>query len=68
MKSISRKKGEEGEEKYPKALIMPLLKDESVKKAIRTSVSAAEVIEVVSPARDMANQALSAPYVAQKRQ
>eukprot|EP00957_Ditylum_brightwellii_P009005 680968-Ditylum_brightwellii.AAC.1 len=68
MKSISKKKGEEGEAKYPNALIMPLFKDKEVKKDIRASVSASEVIYVVSSARDTVNQALSALYVGAKRQ
>eukprot|EP00957_Ditylum_brightwellii_P164640 12535303-Ditylum_brightwellii.AAC.1 len=68
MKSISRKKGGEGEAKYPNALIMSLFKDEDIKKTIRASVSAADVIELVLPARDTVNQALSAPYVAPRRQ
>eukprot|EP00957_Ditylum_brightwellii_P023460 1770600-Ditylum_brightwellii.AAC.1 len=68
MKSISKKKGEVGGAKYPKVLIMSLFEDEDVKKAIRASVSVAEVIELVLPAKDMVSQALSAPYVAPKRQ
>eukprot|EP00957_Ditylum_brightwellii_P173341 13197699-Ditylum_brightwellii.AAC.1 len=47
---------------------MYLFKDEDLKKAIRAYVSAAEVIELVSPAKDMVSQALNAPYVAPKRQ
>eukprot|EP00957_Ditylum_brightwellii_P038307 2896085-Ditylum_brightwellii.AAC.1 len=68
MTSISKKKGEEGESRSPKALIMSLFEDEDVKKAIMASVSAAEVIDAVSPARDTVNQSLSTPYVAAKRQ
>eukprot|EP00957_Ditylum_brightwellii_P076246 5795935-Ditylum_brightwellii.AAC.2 len=68
MKSIFKKKGEDEELKSSKALIMSIFKDEDAKKAIRASVSAAEVIDVVSPARDTVNQALSVPYVAPKRQ
>eukprot|EP00957_Ditylum_brightwellii_P023257 1754838-Ditylum_brightwellii.AAC.1 len=52
MKSISKKKEEEGEAKYPKALIMSLFEDEDVKKAIRVFVSAAGVVDVVSTVRD----------------
>eukprot|EP00957_Ditylum_brightwellii_P062897 4772510-Ditylum_brightwellii.AAC.1 len=68
MKSISRKKEEVGEANLPKALIMSLFKDEDIKKAIKASLSAAKVIEIVLPAKDMVNQALSLPYVAQKWQ
>eukprot|EP00957_Ditylum_brightwellii_P103547 7889307-Ditylum_brightwellii.AAC.2 len=68
MKSIFRKKEGEGEAKYPKALTVSLFEDEDIKKAIRTSVSAAEVIDLVLPVRDMVSKALSAPYVAPKRQ
>eukprot|EP00957_Ditylum_brightwellii_P111031 8467494-Ditylum_brightwellii.AAC.1 len=68
MKSNSKKKGEEGEAKYPKALIISLFKDKDVKKAIRASISIAEVIKLVFPAKDTVNQTLSAPYVAPKRQ
>eukprot|EP00957_Ditylum_brightwellii_P196224 14951258-Ditylum_brightwellii.AAC.1 len=68
MQSIIKKKGEEGEAKYPKALIMSLFEDEDMKKAIRASLSAAEVIDVVSPARETVNQAINTPSVAAKRQ
>eukprot|EP00957_Ditylum_brightwellii_P064517 4896029-Ditylum_brightwellii.AAC.1 len=47
---------------------MSLFKEEGIKKAIRALVSAAEVIEIVSPARNTVKQALSTPYVAPKRQ
>eukprot|EP00957_Ditylum_brightwellii_P054417 4122856-Ditylum_brightwellii.AAC.1 len=52
MKAISKKKRDVGEVNLPKALIMSLFEDKDVKKAIRASVPAAEVIEVVSPAKD----------------
>eukprot|EP00957_Ditylum_brightwellii_P147459 11228534-Ditylum_brightwellii.AAC.1 len=65
MKSISKKKGEAGAATLPKALITSLFKDEDVKKATRSSVSVAEVIEIVLPAKETATQALSMPYVAQ---
>eukprot|EP00957_Ditylum_brightwellii_P180863 13779101-Ditylum_brightwellii.AAC.1 len=47
---------------------MSLFKDEDVKKAIRASVSPAEVIEAVSPEKDTVKHALSVLYVASKRQ
>eukprot|EP00957_Ditylum_brightwellii_P072338 5498203-Ditylum_brightwellii.AAC.3 len=68
MKSISKKKGEVEEANLPKTLIMSLFEDEDVKKAIRASVSVAEVIEIVLPAKDKVTQALSVPYVAPKKQ
>eukprot|EP00957_Ditylum_brightwellii_P052463 3978834-Ditylum_brightwellii.AAC.1 len=68
MKSISKKKGEAEAVKLSKALIMSLFEDEVVKKGIRASVSVAEMIEIVSPAKETITQALSTPYVAQKRQ
>eukprot|EP00957_Ditylum_brightwellii_P118333 9025164-Ditylum_brightwellii.AAC.1 len=68
MKSISKKRGEVGKLDLSKALNLSPFEDEDVKKAIRASVSAAEVIEIGLPAKDMVNQALSAPYVAQQRQ
>eukprot|EP00957_Ditylum_brightwellii_P123665 9427917-Ditylum_brightwellii.AAC.1 len=68
MKAISKKKGEVGEVNLPKDLIMSLFKDENVKKAIRVSVSTAEIIEIVSPAKDKVTQVLSTPYMAPKKQ
>eukprot|EP00957_Ditylum_brightwellii_P100744 7678439-Ditylum_brightwellii.AAC.2 len=68
MKAISKKKREEVEGNSPKAYIMSLFKDKDLKKAIRAYVSSAEVINVVSPAKDAVKQALSVPYVAPKRQ
>eukprot|EP00957_Ditylum_brightwellii_P154104 11728291-Ditylum_brightwellii.AAC.1 len=59
-------KGEVGEVNLPKALIMSLIKDEDVKKAIRASVSSVEVAAKVLPSKDAVSQALSAPYVAPK--
>eukprot|EP00957_Ditylum_brightwellii_P050017 3791610-Ditylum_brightwellii.AAC.1 len=46
---------------------MSLFKDEDVKKAIRASVFAAEVIEIVLPAKDKVTQALSVHYVVPKK-
>eukprot|EP00957_Ditylum_brightwellii_P157732 12005755-Ditylum_brightwellii.AAC.1 len=46
---------------------MPLFKDEDVKKAIRASVSLAEVEVKESPPKDAVSQALSALYVASKK-
>eukprot|EP00957_Ditylum_brightwellii_P139742 10649182-Ditylum_brightwellii.AAC.1 len=66
-KASSKKKGEVGEVNLPKALIMPLFKDEDVKKAIRTSVSSVEVAVKVLPPKDTVSEALSAPYVAPKK-
>eukprot|EP00957_Ditylum_brightwellii_P046271 3510886-Ditylum_brightwellii.AAC.1 len=68
MKAISKKKGEVGEVNLPKALIMSLFQDEDVKKAIRASVSSVEVDVKVSTPKDRVSQALSAPYVAPKKQ
>eukprot|EP00957_Ditylum_brightwellii_P027187 2054726-Ditylum_brightwellii.AAC.1 len=68
MKFISKKERKVGEVNLPKALIMPLFEDEGVKKAIRASVSVAEVIEIVSSAKDKVTQSFSTPYVAQKWQ
>eukprot|EP00957_Ditylum_brightwellii_P114274 8712924-Ditylum_brightwellii.AAC.1 len=67
MKSISKKKGKVGEVNLPKALIMSLFEDEDIKRAIRASVSASEVIEIVLPAKDSVTQALSTTYVAPKK-
>eukprot|EP00957_Ditylum_brightwellii_P151945 11570586-Ditylum_brightwellii.AAC.1 len=67
MKSITKKKGEVGEVNLPKALTMSLFEDEDIKKAIRASVSAAEEIEIVLPAKDKVTQALSVLYVAPKK-
>eukprot|EP00957_Ditylum_brightwellii_P132607 10112560-Ditylum_brightwellii.AAC.1 len=61
------KKGEVGEVNLPNALIMPLFKDEDVKKAIRDSVSSVEVTVKVLPPKDAVTQALSMPYVAPKK-
>eukprot|EP00957_Ditylum_brightwellii_P050103 3798182-Ditylum_brightwellii.AAC.1 len=47
---------------------MSLFKNKDVKKAIRASVSLAEVIENGSPAKEAAKPGGSAPYVAPKRQ
>jgi len=66
MRSISKHKGEVGEVTLPKALIMSLFKDEDVKKAIRASVSSAEVVTVPST-KEVVSKALSAPYVAPKK-
>eukprot|EP00957_Ditylum_brightwellii_P098307 7490323-Ditylum_brightwellii.AAC.1 len=67
MKTISKKKGEEGEVNLPKTLIMSFFKDEDVKKAIRASVSSVEVaVKVLSP-NDIVTEALSRPYVAPKK-
>eukprot|EP00957_Ditylum_brightwellii_P170974 13014935-Ditylum_brightwellii.AAC.1 len=67
MKSISKKKGEAGEVNLPKALIASLFKDEDVKKAIRSSVSVAEVAVKELPPNNKVTQALSMPYVAPKK-
>jgi len=66
MRSISKHKGEVGEVTLPKALIMSLFQDEDVKKAIRASVSSAEVV-TVPLSRESVSRALSAPYVAPKK-
>eukprot|EP00957_Ditylum_brightwellii_P046634 3539222-Ditylum_brightwellii.AAC.1 len=68
MKFISKKKVEVGEVNLPKALIMSLFEDEDVKEVIRASMSVADVKKIVLPAKDKVTQALSAPYVAQKKQ
>ena len=66
MRSISKHKGEVGEVTLPKALIMSLLQDKDVKKAIRVSVSSAEV--VIEPlSKEAVSKKLSAPYVAPKK-
>eukprot|EP00957_Ditylum_brightwellii_P007315 555636-Ditylum_brightwellii.AAC.1 len=67
MKTISKKKGELGEVNLPKTLIMSLIKDEDVKKVIRTSVTAVGVTVKVLPSKDIVTQALSTPYVALKK-
>ena len=67
MKAISKKKGGVGEVNLPKILIMSIFEDKDVKKAIRASVSSVEVAVKVSPPKEAASQALSAPYVAPKK-
>eukprot|EP00957_Ditylum_brightwellii_P100524 7663106-Ditylum_brightwellii.AAC.1 len=61
MKFLSKRKGGDAKEDSFKAYIMSLFKGEDVKKAIRASVSSAEVIDVGSPAKNVAKQAGSAP-------
>eukprot|EP00957_Ditylum_brightwellii_P116787 8907741-Ditylum_brightwellii.AAC.1 len=46
---------------------MSLFEDEDVKKAIRASVSATEVVEIISPAKDVVTQALNVPYATPKK-
>eukprot|EP00957_Ditylum_brightwellii_P038659 2922444-Ditylum_brightwellii.AAC.1 len=67
MKAISKQKGKVGEVNLPKSLIMSLLNDEDVKKAIRASVSSIEVDVKILPPKDAVSQALIAPYVAPKK-
>ena len=66
MRSISKHKGEVGEVTLPKALIMSLFQDEDVKKAIRASVSSAEVV-IEPSSKEAVSKALSAPYEAPKK-
>jgi hypothetical protein len=66
MRSISKHKGEVGEVTLPKALIMSLFQDKDVKKAIRASVSSAEVV-IEPSSKEAVSKALSAPYVAPKK-
>eukprot|EP00957_Ditylum_brightwellii_P158485 12063483-Ditylum_brightwellii.AAC.1 len=67
MKTISKKKGEVGEVTLPKALIMFLIKDEAVKKAIGASVTSVKVAVKVLLPKEVVTQALSVPYVAPKK-
>eukprot|EP00957_Ditylum_brightwellii_P065172 4943113-Ditylum_brightwellii.AAC.1 len=67
MKTISKERGGVGEVNLPKALIMFIIEDEDVKKAIRASVSSVEVTIKVLPPKDAVTQALSAPCVAPKK-
>eukprot|EP00957_Ditylum_brightwellii_P171650 13068242-Ditylum_brightwellii.AAC.1 len=67
VKFLSKKKWGDTEEYFSKAYVMSLFKDENVKKAIRASLSSAEVIEIGSLSKDATKQARSAPYMASKR-
>eukprot|EP00957_Ditylum_brightwellii_P143279 10915809-Ditylum_brightwellii.AAC.1 len=68
MKFPTKKKGGDAVEDSSKAYIMSVFKDKDVKKAIRASVSSAEITEIGSPPKGVVKKVGSAPYVAPKRQ